>query len=54
MDPVALFKVPPLGSQEIRKLPDQAKKVAIPYKTSDGRVVPEETKVVWPFACEPE
>lgn len=54
MDPVALFKEPPQDSHEIRKLPDHTKKVAIPYRTSDGRVVPEGTKVVWPFACEPE
>lgn len=54
MDPLALFKAPPQDSHEIRNLPDDAKKVTIPYKTPDGRVVPEGTKVVWPFACEPE
>lgn len=51
MDPLALFRGPPLDSQALRALPDPAKRVAIPYKGSDGRLHPADTKVVWPFVC---
>lgn len=51
MDPLALFRGPPLESAALRDLPDQAKRVAIPYKGSDGRLHPADTKVVWPFVC---
>lgn len=37
----------------IRKLPDDAKQIPIPYKGTDGRVVPQGTRVIWPFACAP-
>jgi len=30
-----------------------SKKVAIPYVTNDGRLWPENTRVVWPVACQP-
>ena len=25
----------------------------IPYKTTDGRVVPEGARLIWPFMCKP-
>ncbi|MEK7245511.1 MAG: M23 family metallopeptidase, partial [Pseudomonadota bacterium] len=52
MDPLALFRGPPVASIEIEKLPDHAKKVPLPYKGTDWRVVPEGVRVVWPFVCE--
>lgn len=51
MDPLALFRGPPVASGEIEKLPTVAKKVPLPYKAADGRIVPVETKVVWPLVC---
>lgn len=51
MDPLALFRGPPLASAELAALPDPAKKVPLAYKTTDGRIVPKNTRVVWPFAC---
>jgi len=52
MDPLALFRGPPLAGAEIAALADAAKKTPLPHKRTDGRVVPERTRVVWPFACE--
>ena len=51
MDPLALFRGPPAASGEIEKLPGHAKKVPLPYKGTDGRVVPEGARTVWPFVC---
>ncbi len=51
LDPLALFKRPPLDSQTLSALPAAQKQVSIPYKTNDGRMVPEGTRLVWPFAC---
>jgi murein DD-endopeptidase MepM/ murein hydrolase activator NlpD len=53
MDPLALYKRPPHNSHALRNLPDDAKKVRIPYVATTGKRVPEETKVIWPFACAP-
>ncbi len=52
MDPLALFRGPPVASGEIEKLPPAAKKVPLPYKGADGRIVPAGAKVVWPLVCE--
>ncbi len=54
MDPLALFKGPPLKSAEIRDLPGAAKKVNIRYKATGGALAPPQTKVIWPFACAPK
>ena len=53
MDPLALFRGPPLKSAEVRDLSNDKKVVHFAYKTTDGRLVPEGAKVIWPFACEP-
>ena len=53
LDPLALFKGPPLDSRTLHDLPASQKKIRIAYKTTDGRVVPEGAKVIWPFACTP-
>lgn len=54
LDPLALMRGGPLDSRAARDLPADQKKVQIPYKTTDGRVFPESTKVVWPYACRPK
>ena len=52
MDPLALFRGEALlDSHAVKKLSDDAKKVAIPHMTTDGRFHPEASKVVWPFIC---
>ena len=51
LDPLALFKSPPLDSGKLSTLPAAEKRVSIPYKTSDGRIVPAGSRLVWPFAC---
>lgn len=53
LDPLALFRGPPLSSAEIHDLPGDRKRVRFAYKTSDGKVVPEGAKLIWPFACKP-
>jgi murein DD-endopeptidase MepM/ murein hydrolase activator NlpD len=51
MDPLALFRGPPLASAAVAALTDAAKKTPLPHKRTDGRIVPERTRVIWPFAC---
>lgn len=51
MDPLALFRKPPLDTPALRNLPDDQKATPIPYKTAAGRIVPENTRMVWPFVC---
>ncbi|HBK78185.1 MAG TPA: hypothetical protein DDZ83_00615 [Nitrospinae bacterium] len=53
MDPLALFKGGTLQSAKIRDLPDDKKWVKFAYKTTDGKLAPDGSKVVWPFACKP-
>ncbi len=54
MDPLALFRDPPFDSASLRDVSDAEKKTPIAYKTPDGRIVPEGSKVVWPFVCTPK
>lgn len=51
MDPLVLFRGPPVASGEIATLPEAAKAVPLPYKGTDGRIVPTGTKAVWPLVC---
>jgi murein DD-endopeptidase MepM/ murein hydrolase activator NlpD len=51
MDPLAMYKGPPLDSGTIKELPGEAKAVAIPFIDAEGRVSPEGALLVWPFAC---
>jgi murein DD-endopeptidase MepM/ murein hydrolase activator NlpD len=51
MDPLALFRGPPVESRQILAQPDGMKRVALPYKTMDGRMVPEGSRTVWPLLC---
>lgn len=54
LDPLALMRGGPLDSHAARDLPAEQKKVAIPFMTTDGRVFPAGTRVVWPYACKPK
>lgn len=54
LDPIALMRGGPLDSHVARDLPDAEKEVKIPFKSTDGRFFPADTKVVWPYACSPK
>lgn len=52
MDPNAFYRLePPYDSQALVKLPRDQKKVSMPYMGVDGRLVPANTKRIWPYAC---
>ena len=53
MDPLAVFLRDPLDSHKIRDLPDARRKARIAYKRTDGRVVPDGARIIWPMACDP-
>ncbi|MDA1327014.1 MAG: M23 family metallopeptidase [Proteobacteria bacterium] len=53
MDPNAFYKVdPPYDSQSLAKLPDDKKKVPVPYMKADGSFGPTDTKRIWPYKCD--
>jgi murein DD-endopeptidase MepM/ murein hydrolase activator NlpD len=52
IDPLALLRARmPIDSEAMRNLPDGEKKVAFPYRTANGQLVPKGTKIIWPFIC---
>ncbi len=52
MDPMALFlRDGPHDSHLLAKLPLDQKNVEIAVMLSDGRTVPEATRLVWPYVC---
>ncbi|MDP6574234.1 MAG: M23 family metallopeptidase [Rhodospirillales bacterium] len=52
MDPNALFrKKLPLDSYSMKALPEAEKKVPISVMVEDGKVIPAETRIVWPYTC---
>jgi hypothetical protein len=53
IDPLAVFRGEPLDTPSVRSLPDEARKVVIPYTTEGGTVVPDKSRLVWPYACKP-
>ncbi|HEY4635744.1 MAG TPA: M23 family metallopeptidase [Rhodospirillales bacterium] len=57
LDPVALYlkKDPPLtDNHAIAAMPEAEKQVAIAYVTTDGKVVPQGAKIIWPIPCKPK
>tara|TARA_Y100000389_G_scaffold17567_1_gene15337 strand:- start:13 stop:1095 length:1083 start_codon:yes stop_codon:yes gene_type:complete len=55
MDPVTFFKkTGPYEHKKLKKLNKKEKKVLISYKTNDGKLIPDNTKKIWPFSCDPE
>lgn len=51
-DPLAMFRGEPMDTASVRKLPDDRKKVAIPYVTESGKVGNGgKARVIWPYAC---
>jgi hypothetical protein len=52
MDPNAFYRLePPYESKALAALPEDAKKVAVPYMKPDGSFVPAGTKRIWPYPC---
>ena len=50
MDPVAFLRnEPPYENKKVKKLKD--KKVLVGYQNKQGKIVPEGSKKIWPFAC---
>jgi len=51
MDPLAMLRGLPVNSEDVKNLNDDQKQFPLSYKTADGNIVPENAKVIWPFAC---
>ena len=54
LDPVGLYlggSLSAISNHMLRDLPDARKNVRVPVKMMSGKIVPEESKVVWPVAC---
>lgn len=53
MDPVALYrKKLPLDTAAMKALPDGEKEVPISIMFEDGKTLPADTKLIWPYKCE--
>lgn len=53
-DPLALYHEAVGKLRESTEPPLEAKAVPIPYASTDGKVAPLGTRVVWPVACQPK
>ncbi len=53
-DPLAIYHEAGGKLSESAGSPLQAGTVPIPYASTDGKVVPPGTRVVWPVACQPK
>ncbi len=54
IDPIALYLLKDrniFDNHAVRALSDDRKSVAIPYKLTNGNIVPANTKLIWPFMC---
>jgi len=52
MDPNALYKkVPPFDSQSLKTLSEDEKQIPIPCMLESGEIMPNDTKVIWPYTC---
>jgi murein DD-endopeptidase MepM/ murein hydrolase activator NlpD len=52
-DPLAIYREAVGKLRESAASPLDARRVSIPYASTDGKVVPPGTRVVWPVACHP-
>ncbi len=53
IDPLAIYFGKELDSHRIRALPDSEKTFPVPYKDTNGKIVPDNAKFVWPVLCKP-
>lgn len=55
MDPNALFrKTLPFDSYSMKNLPQSQKEVPVSVMLEGGRLIPPDTKIVWPYTCSPK
>lgn len=53
MDPNAFYRLtPPYDSLSLKNLPGDQKKVPVPYIKINKKLVPSNTKRIWPYVCE--
>ena len=50
-DPLALYRGAPLASADITPLPAAQKQVRFAYRTTAGKTVPGDAKIIWPLPC---
>lgn len=53
VDPLAVYYGRELNSNVLKDMPASQKTFPIPYLMADGKVVPPDTNLVWPIACDP-
>lgn len=51
LDPLAIFRGPPLASADIVALPAAQKRVRFAYRTTAGSIFPAGAKAIWPIPC---
>lgn len=51
LDPLALYRGAPLASADITPLSAAQKQVRFAYRTTAGKTVPEDAKIIWPLPC---
>ncbi|MBI4278578.1 MAG: M23 family metallopeptidase [Armatimonadetes bacterium] len=51
IDPLAAYRGLPLDTRAVRALPGDAKSVPIPHLIEGEGVVPEKSRLIWPYAC---
>jgi murein DD-endopeptidase MepM/ murein hydrolase activator NlpD len=52
LDPMAFYRQKgPFDSLEVMALPESEKEVLIPILFEDGSTLPQNTKIIWPYAC---
>ena len=52
MDPITFFKKnSPYEHKKLKKLNKKEKEILISYKTNEGKLIPNDTKKIWPFSC---
>jgi murein DD-endopeptidase MepM/ murein hydrolase activator NlpD len=53
-DPLTIYHEAGGKLRESAESPQQAAAVSIPYVSTDGKLVPPSSRVVWPVACQPK
>lgn len=52
MDPVAFYRgLLPYDSNTLAPLPAADKQVVVPFQDDDGQLHPQNSKLIWPYAC---
>lgn len=54
LDPLAFYFQKELDSNVIKDMPAEEKSFSIPFMDTEGKITPSDTKVIWPFLCEPQ